>query len=278
MDITGDRMTAQNKLLRLKRILGGMKRVVIAFSGGVDSTFLLKVAHDTLGRGNVLAVIAKSATYPEREYKSAVRLADKIKADYLTIRTKEATRRTFLKNPVNRCYYCKKELFGRMKEIAAEKNFDHILDGFNQDDKKDIRFGSIAGREMGVRSPLSEAGIGKKDIRILSKRLGLSTWDKPSFACLASRFPYGNLITEKNLKLVNKAEELLRKHGFGQVRVRLHGNVARIELMPGDIKKLSSDKLRMTIAAKLRKSGFSYITLDLEGYRTGSMNKAVHVI
>lgn len=275
MDIAGVGMKTRAKLLKLKRILGKMNKVVIAFSGGVDSTFLLKVAHDTLGKENVLAVIAKSATYPEREYKSAVKLAGKIKANCLTIQTEETKDKTFLKNPVNRCYYCKRELFGRMKDIAAKKNFGYLLDGFNCDDRKDLRFGSIAGRELGVRSPLAEAGIGKNDIRMISKKLGLSTWDKPSLACLASRLPYGSPITSGNLKKIDAAEKLLQKCGFKQVRVRLHGNIARIELSPRDIKRFSSDRLRTKMADKLRKLGFSYITLDLEGYRTGSMNEVL---
>jgi len=264
-----------NKLLKLKKILTGMKRVVIAFSGGGDSTFLLKVALGTLGKENVLAVTAKSQTYPEREYKSAVKLARELGADYVAINTKETENIKFIKNPVNRCYYCKKELFGRLKEIAEKIGSNYVIDGSNMDDKKDLRFGSIAARELGVRSPLAEARIGKKEIKTFSKRLGLTTWDKPSFACLASRFPYGHAITGENLKKVDRAEELLQRYGFKQVRVRLHGNIARIELLPRDIKRLSGEKLRKDVADKLRKLGFSYIALDLEGYRTGSMNEVL---
>lgn len=252
-----------------------MKRVVIAFSGGLDSAFLLKAAHDTLGRENVLAVIAKSATYPEKEYKDAVKLARKVGSDYITIYTNGTKNKAFLRNPINRCYYCKKELFGCLRKIASGREFNYVLDGFNHDDKKDLRFGAIAGRELRVRSPLAEAGIGKKEIRVFSKRLGLSTWDKPSLACLASRIPYGDSITGEKLKKINQAEEILQKCGFKQVRVRLHGNIARIELLPADMKKIFSDKLRKEIAGKLRKLGFSYITLDLEGYRTGSMNEVL---
>ncbi len=264
-----------NKLLKLKKLLTGMKRVVIAFSGGLDSVFLLKAAIDTLGRKNVLAVTAKSATYPEREYMNALKTGRELRAKHLTIYTGEAKNKTFMKNPVNRCYYCKKELFGRMKSIAAKKDFRYILDGFNADDKKDLRFGSIAAREMGVRSPLAEAGMLKKDIRIFSKRLGLSTWDKPSLACLASRIPYGRAITSGDLKKIDAAEAFLERCGFRQVRVRAHGNIARIEIPAGDIKKFLTKKMPKKASAKLRGLGFSYITLDLEGYRTGSMNEVL---
>ena len=263
------------KLLKLRKILQKLKRVVIAFSGGLDSTFLLKIAHDTLGGENVLAVIAKSATYPEREYKSAMKLARKIDSDCVTVYTNETKNKMFLKNPVNRCYYCKKELFNCLKNIASGKDFNYVLDGFNHDDKKDLRFGSIAGRELGVRSPLAEAGIGKEEIRVFSKRLGLSTWSKPSLACLASRVPYGDEITGEKLKKIDQAEEMLQKRGFKQVRVRLHGDIARIELLPSDIKKVSSEKVRKDIGRKLRKLGFVYIVLDLDGYRTGSMNEVL---
>ncbi|MDP3790019.1 MAG: ATP-dependent sacrificial sulfur transferase LarE [Candidatus Omnitrophota bacterium] len=265
------------RIIRLQKILKKMKRVVIAFSGGLDSTFLLKVAHDTLGRENVLAVIARSATYPEREYESAMELARKIDSDCVTVYTKETKDKAFLRNPINRCYYCKKELFSCLKNIASGKDFNYVLDGFNHDDKKDLRFGSIAGRELGVRSPLAEAGIGKAEIRVFSKRLGLSTWSKPSLACLASRVPYGDKITGEKLKKIDQAEEMLQKCGFKQVRVRLHGDIARIELLPADIKKFSDENLRRDISCKLRRLGFLYSALDLEGYRTGSMNEVIGV-
>ncbi len=268
----------KDKLSKLKKILQKMEKVVIAFSGGLDSTFLLKVALDTLGKENVLAVTAKSETYPEREYNSAVKLVRKLKARGMAIRTKETNNNTFLKNPVNRCYYCKKELFGRLVAIAGKKGFYYVADGSNADDKKDLRFGSIAARELGVRSPLAEAGIGKRNIRTLSRSLGLSTWDKPSFACLASRFPYGERITKEEIERVNRAEEMLQKHGFKQVRVRMQGKMARIEVLPDDVRRFSDTRLRKAVAGALKRLGFLYITLDLEGYRTGSMNEALKVI
>lgn len=277
VDIGSVGMKKNSKLIKLQKILKKMKRVVIAFSGGLDSTFLLKAAHDALGRENVLAVTARSATYPEKEYKNAVKLARKIGSAHSTVYTSETKSKIFLENPINRCYYCKKELFGRLKRIVSEKNFDYVLDGSNRDDKKDLRFGSAAGCELGVRSPLAEAGIGKEEIRIFSKRLGLSTWDKPPLACLASRIPYGDAITYEKLKKIGRAEELLQKCGFKQVRVRLHGDVARIELSPGNIKKFAGENLRRDITPKLHKLGFSYIALDMEGYRTGSMNEVIRV-
>ena len=162
-----------------------------------------------------------------------------------------------------------------MKGIARKKNFNYILDGSNRDDKKDLRFGSIAAHELGVRSPLAECSIGKSDIRIFSKRLGLSTWDKPPFACLASRFPYGDRIAKVDLERVNKAEEVLQKHGFKQVRVRMHGKMARIEVSPDNVRRFSDTRLRETITGALKRLGFSYVSLDLDGYRTGSMNEVL---
>ncbi|MCG2705596.1 MAG: ATP-dependent sacrificial sulfur transferase LarE [Candidatus Omnitrophica bacterium] len=253
-----------------------MDKVVVAFSGGLDSTLLLKVALDTLGRENVLAVTAKSATYPEREHKSALKLMQKLKAHGMTIHTKETANAAFLRNPVNRCYYCKKELFGRLAAIADKGGFLYVIDGFNRDDKNDLRFGAIAGRELGVRSPLAEAGIGKRELRAYSRKLGLSTWDKPSFACLASRFPYGDRITRAKLGMINRAEEALQRQGFKQVRVRIHGKIARLEVLPDNIKRFSDMRLRKAVISALRKLGFSYITLDLEGYRTGSMNEVLY--
>ena len=264
------------KTQRLKKILKDMKSSVLAFSGGLDSTLLLKVASDVLGRDNVLAVTARSESFPRREYEGAKALAGKLAADFMTIHTKEMEDTSFIKNPVNRCYYCKKELFKRLDSIAKKRKFNFVIDGFNRDDKKDFRYGKQAAKELGVRSPLAEADMGKQDIRELSRRLNLPTWDKPSFACLASRFPYHHEITKKKLKKVGKAEEFLHQCGFKQIRVRLHNDVARIELAGGDMDRLIKDKaLRRDIAKKLKQLGFSYVTLDLEGYRTGSMNEVL---
>jgi uncharacterized protein len=269
-------LTKSGKLARLKKRLKSMKKVVIAFSGGVDSTFLLKMALDILGKDNVLAVTAKSITFPKREYVHAKRLAQKLDSDFITINTKEIEGDIFFKNPINRCYYCKKNLFGRLVSIAEKKGFNHVIDGFNYDDKKDLRYGSQAAKEFGVRSPLAEARIGKEDIRKFSRKLNLPTWDKSSFACLASRFPYYHEITKKKLRVIDKAEEFLYECGFKQVRVRMHDDIARIELMGNDVKGiLLNQVLQKNIVKQLKQLGFSYVTLDLEGYRSGSMNEVL---
>lgn len=249
---------------------------MLAFSGGLDSTFLLKIALDALGEDNVIAVTARSLTFPKREYNSAKALAQKLASTFITINTREAKNRSFLKNPINRCYYCKKELFMRLIHIAKRRGFNFVIDGFNHDDRKDLRYGKRAAREFGVRSPLAEACMGKEDIRRLSHQLGLPTWDKPSFACLASRFPYHHKITKSTLRKIDKAEEFLYQCGFKQVRVRAHKDIARIEVPTEDTKRiLSNQALQKDIVKRLKRLGFSYATLDLEGYRTGSMNEVL---
>ena len=263
-------------LERLNGILKGMKSAVVAYSGGLDSSFLLKAAIEVLGRKNVLAVTARSETYPQIEYRQAKRLADDIGARHLTIKTSELAIKNFADNPVDRCYYCKKELFGRIDDVRRTRRMAFILDGTNRDDLKDIRHGARAARELGVRSPLLEAGIGKEEIRKYSKRMELPTWDKPSFACLASRFPFRTRITKKDLERIDKAESYLRGvSGLKQVRVRLHGDIARIELYESDFRKLMNAKIRKGIVRRLKSLGFRYITLDVEGYRTGSMHETV---
>jgi len=261
-----------NKFKSLQRVLKSLQRVVIAYSGGLDSTFLLKIAMDVLGKRNVLAVTARSETYPYSEYVEAKRIAKKIGAQHLTIKTSELKLRNFKSNPVNRCYYCKKELFRKLDEIRKKYGFDFVLDGTNYDDLKDVRHGRKAARELGVRSPLLDARMTKKDIRKFSKRLRLPTWDKPSFACLASRIPFNEKITKHGLDRVNKAEEYLHGLGFRQVRVRLHKDIARLEVFKSDFDKVL--KLQDLIVEKLKEMGFIYITLDLCGYRTGSMHES----
>jgi len=266
-----------SKLNKLKNILLGMKSVLIAYSGGVDSTFLLKVAKETLGEDNVLAVTAKSETYPKNEYNQAKKLAKKLKINHLVINTRELSNPLFNTNPVNRCYYCKKELFTKLKQIAYEKKINFIVDGTNYDDIKDFRPGSVACKELGVRSPLKESRLTKKEIRLLSKKMQLPTWNKPAFACLASRLPYGDKITVQKLKMINESEYFLSKLGFKQVRVRHHSNIARIEVSPEDISRIVSLKLRNKIIKKLKNIGYHYITLDLQGYRVGSMNEVLEI-
>jgi uncharacterized protein len=249
-----------------------MKRVLVAFSGGVDSTLLLKVAAEELGR-NVLAVIAESETYPGAEVQAARRLARRLGVRPLVIKTRELENPAFAENSPLRCYYCKQELFSRLKKIAAAREIPHVIDGANRDDVSDYRPGSRAGRELGVRSPLREAGLTKKEIRALSRRFGLPTWNKPSLACLASRFPYRTAIDRETLLRVGKAEEVVRRVGLTQVRVRHHGAVARIEVEPEEFGKIMADKARARIVRGLKKAGYDYVTLDLQGYRSGSLNE-----
>jgi len=259
-------------LNKLKNILKRMGSVLVAYSGGLDSTFLLKVAVDTLGKKNVLAVTARSETYPLREFKEAKRCAKQIGARHKVIRTSELKIKGFKNNPVNRCYYCKRELFSKLKSIAGAEGLDYCVDGTNYDDLKDIRHGRLAAKELGIRSPLLEAGLGKQLIRKYSRSLGLETWDKPAFACLASRFPHRTEITKKKLSVVEKAEDFLRQFGIRQVRVRYYGALARIEVYPEDIKKLTTPQNAKKISQQFKKLGFMHTTVDLGGYKTGSMN------
>jgi len=262
-----------DKLKKLNLILRKLQRVVLAYSGGLDSTFLLKVSIDALGKNNVLAVTAQSETYPLSEYREAIRIAKRMGARHLTIKTEELKIENFKSNPVNRCYYCKRELFKKLDDIRKKRGMNHVVDGTNFDDLKDIRYGRKAAAELGVRSPLLEAKIGKKDIRKFSKKMSLPTWDKQPLACLASRFPFHSDIAEKDLRRVDAAETYLRKLGFKQVRVRIHGSIARLELAQKDLSK--AVKLREAITRGLKKLGFVYVSLDLAGYRTGSMHEAV---
>lgn len=260
---------------RLKKILRKLGRIVIAFSGGVDSTFLVKAAKETLGGGNVLAVTAASETYPSSELKDARRLAKKIGVRHIVIRTGEFYDPRFKNNSPQRCYYCKKELFKEIAKVAVREGFKYIADASNYDDRKDYRPGSRAAKEKGIVSPLKAARLTKDDIRRYSKELGLPTWDKPSYACLASRIPYYDKITVRKLKMIGRAEDILRRCGFSQVRVRCHGDIARIEVDPREIGKFSKGTAASGIARRLKKLGFKYVTVDLRGYRTGSMNETL---
>ena len=260
------------KLTRLRTLLRETGGIAIAFSSGVDSTFLLKVAHEELGE-KAIAVTARSHSFPKREQDEAAAFCAREGIRQVMVDSEELAIPGFRQNPTNRCYLCKKELFTKILEIARAEGLSAVAEGSNMDDLGDYRPGLQAIRELGIRSPLREAGLTKDEIRDLSRRMGLPTWNKPSFACLASRFPYGEEITVERLGRVERAEKFLMDLGFGQVRVRSHGDLARIELFAADIPKAVEQ--REKIHATLKEFGFSYAALDLLGYRTGSMNEVL---
>ncbi len=266
---------AYEKYEKLKTILREMGSVLVAFSGGVDSTFLLRVAHDLLG-GRAVAFTATSPTYPETEFFESVALAREIGAKQVVVESNELDIPGFAENPRNRCYHCKKALFQLAGANAGELGLGWVADGSNVDDLADFRPGRQAIQELGVRSPLLEAGLGKDDIRLLSRELGLPTWNKQPFACLSSRFPYGTEITPERLRQVGCCEEFLKREGFTTYRVRYHGETARIELGETEMPKLFDPEMRRKIATVFKGAGFTYVALDLEGYRTGSMNEGPH--
>jgi uncharacterized protein len=264
-------MSIEEKEKTLEEILKAIGSAVVAFSGGLDSTYLAYMANKVLGE-KAVAVSATSPTYPAFELEEARRAAREIGIDHRIVESDELRIPGFSDNPPDRCYYCKLELFGKLRNLADSLGLEAVLDGSNTDDTKDHRPGRRAGRELGVRSPLMEAGLSKEDIRILSRKAGLSTSEKQPFACLASRFPYFTKITPEKLRTVERAEALLRELGFTQDRVRHHGDVARIELRRDEMAKALAPEVAGRIVQALKAIGFLYVALDLEGYRTGSMN------
>ena len=259
-----------DKLEKLKKIISGTNGIAVAFSGGVDSTLLAKVSHDLLG-DRMLAVTARSTTFPEREYAEAVSFAGKESINHITIVSEELEIEGFSSNPPDRCFFCKSELFKKIFSAAQTKGIKTVADGSNMDDMNDYR----AAKELGVISPLKMAGFSKEDIRALSKEMKLATWDKQSFACLASRFPYGTRISAEKLTMVDRAEQFLLDSGFRQVRVRHHGDIARIEVGSEELSRFFDEGLMKSVHEKLCGIGFKYVCLDLQGYRTGSMNKTL---
>ncbi|QTA92709.1 ATP-dependent sacrificial sulfur transferase LarE [Desulfonema magnum] len=260
------------KYQNLQNILKALGRVLIAFSGGVDSTLLLKVAKDILG-DDVLAVTVSSETTPRCEQQDAICFAKASDAEHLLVKSHEMDLPEFVKNPLDRCYICKKSRFSDLLKLAHEKGFPYVADGENHDDQSDYRPGSRAAQELGIRSPLKAAGLTKAEIRLLSKKLNLPTWDKPAYACLASRIPYHSPITAEKLRQVDEAEEFLRGLGLSpQLRVRHYNDTARIECEPKDIPKIAESTLRSHIVTHFKSLRFKFITLDLEGYHMGSLN------
>ncbi|MBR6384217.1 MAG: ATP-dependent sacrificial sulfur transferase LarE [Lachnospiraceae bacterium] len=276
LDNTIKEVTAEQlkKYDDLKKMLKDFGSVAVAFSSGVDSTFLLYAAKEALG-DKAIAVSAKSCSFPERELNEAKAFCEAHKIRHIIFESEELDIEGFSQNPVNRCYICKHELFEKIIKIAEKDGINAILEGSNLDDNGDYRPGLQAVAELGIKSPLRSIGFTKEDIRALSKYLGLPTWDKQSFACLSSRFVYGETISKEKLSMVDKAEQLLLDLGFRQVRVRIHGTMARIEVLPDEFSKLISEDIRSKITASFKEFGFTYVTMDLTGYRTGSMNEVI---
>ena len=265
-----------DKQEKLEKLLESYKRVAVAFSSGVDSTYLLKMAQKVLGE-NVIAVTASSCSFPKRELEEAKTFCRENGIRHIVVESEELDIDGFRQNPKNRCYLCKHELFEKILSIAKENGIETVVEASNTDDDGDYRPGLVAVKELGIESPLRHVGLSKKEIREYSKELGLPTWNKQSFACLSSRFVYGETISEEKLAMVDQAEQLLLDMGFHQLRVRIHDKLARIEVQPSEFEKIMQEENRTKIFHKLKQYGFTYVTLDLQGYRTGSMNETLSV-
>ena len=268
--------TIETKLKQLEKILGDMGTVLIAYSGGVDSTFLAVTAHEVLGK-NSLAVFAASPVAPPMEKEEAETLARQVGLRFRIIESNEMNNADFVSNPPERCYYCKRELFSELKPIALAEGLKWVADGTNADDLSDFRPGRKASAEAGIRSPLLEAGLTKAEIRQLSRAKGLPTWDRPASPCLASRIPYGIPVTAETLNKIARGEQYLHSLGFRQLRLRHHGDIARIEVDTGDIAKVINADIRREIVEHLKALGYKYVALDLTGYRTGSLNEVLNI-
>jgi len=277
-NMAGNNLSAEltSKFEKLKNKLAGLENALIAYSGGVDSTLLLKVAADVLGK-KLTAVTAHSEVTPPHDYEEAVKFAESLGVNYIVIKTDELQDANFVSNPPDRCYHCKSMLFKRLSEIAREKKIKWLLDGSNFDDITDYRPGSRAAKEFGVISPLKEAGLTKDEIRALSKEMSLPTWDKAASPCLASRVPYGQVITPEKLSRIGQSEEYLRTFGIKELRVRDHGDVARIEFPVDKMFLFLDETTRDKIIDKLKSFGYKYVALDLQGFRSGSLNEVLSI-